>query len=147
MRPFLSIALPELPSYQQFTALVSLRMPEKKGLHIVEEEPVTYSTANEQACQMLELSEQSLKAARKEWEAISKTNADTARCVGCEDWWRISIKNVVRACINANIMVSTAKKAVKHAGSRNASDLLNLDMVESAKGYHPWWVVPKVSAK
>ncbi len=147
MRPFIPISLPEVPSYQQFAALISLRTPDKNSMHGSKVTSPTQSEINQQAAQMIELAEQSLKAARREWEAVSKANAETARCQGCEDWWRTSVKNVMRACINANIMVSTAKKALANAGSRNACDVLNVEMVESAKGYHRWWIVPKISAK
>ena len=146
MRPFISISLPEVPSYQQFAALISLRMPDKNGTYGSKVKPAQ-SEINQQASQMLELAEQSLKAARREWEAVSKANAETARCQGCEDWWRTSVKNVMRACINANIVVSTAKKALANAGTGDARDVLKVEMVESAKGYHPWWIVPKISAK
>ena len=105
------------------------------------------SEINQQAAPMLELAEQSLKSARREWEAVSKANAETARCQGCEDWWRTAVKNVMRACINANIVVSTAKKALANAGARKACDVLKVEMVESVKGYHQWWIVPKVSVK
>ena len=147
MRPFIPISLPEVPSYQQFAALISLRTPDKNSMYGPKVTPPTQSEVNQQAAQMLELAEQSLKAARREWEAVSKANAETARCQGCEDWWRNSVKNVMRACINANIVVSTAKKALANAGSRNARDVLNVEMVESVKGYHRWWIVPKISAK
>ena len=147
MRPFISISLPEVPSYQQFAALISLRTPDKNGTYDSKVKPTTQSEINHQAAQMLEHAEQSLKAARREWEAVSKANAETARCEGCEDWWRPSVKNVMRACINANIVVSTAKKALANAGTRNACDVLNVEMIESVKGYHPWWIVPKISAK
>ena len=147
MRPFISISLPEVPSYQQFAALISLRTPDKNGMHGSKAKSPTQSEINQQAAQMLELAEQSLKAARREWEAVSKANAETARCRGCEDWWRTAVKNVIRACINANIVVSTAKKALANAGTRNARDVLKVEMVESVKGYHPWWIVPKISAK
>lgn len=142
MRPFLSISLPEVPSYPEFASLVSLRTPDKTNAA-----PATQPEINEQASQILELADQALKAARREWEAVSKVNAETARCVGCEDWWRTSVKNMLRACITANIMVSTGKKAVVNAGSKDPKDVLKVEMVESGKGYHPWWVVPKISAK
>lgn len=147
MRPFISISLPEVPSYQQFAALISLRMPDKNGMYGSKVKPATQLEINLQAAQMLELAEQSLKAARREWEAVSKANAETARCQGCEDWWKTSVKNVMRACINANIVVSTAKKALANAGTRDARDVLKVETVESVKGYHPWWIVPKISAK
>jgi len=77
---------------------------------------------------------------------VSKANAKTARCVECEDWWRASVKNVLRACITANIMVATAKKTVANAGSKNIRDALSVKIPDSGKGYHPWWIVPRITA-
>lgn len=142
MRPFLAISLPEVPSYPEFASLVSLRASNKH-----EVAPATQGEINKQASQMLELADQALRAARKEWEAVSKVNAEAARCVGCEDWWRLGVKNVLRACITASIMVSTSKKIMATAGSKNAKDILKVELAESGKGYHPWWIVPKISAK
>ena len=142
MRPFLAISLPEVPSYPEFASLVSLRASNKH-----EGAPATQGEINQQASQMLELADQALRAARKEWEAVSKVNAEAARCVGCEDWWRLGVKNVLRACITASIMVSTSKEIIAIAGSKNAKDILKVELAESGKGYHPWWIVPKISAK
>lgn len=147
MRPFLSMSLPETPSYEEFTSLVSLRTPEKHDASSSHDSSATHAMLNEQASSILEVADQALKVARREWEAVSKANAETARCTGCEDWWRTSVKNVLRACITANIMVATAKKAVAKAGSGSIRHVLSVELVESGKGYHPWWIVPRITAK
>lgn len=144
MRPFLSISLPEVPSYPEFTALVSVRSAVKPG---VQGSRPSTTDLNEQALNILDVAEEALKVARKEWEAISKANAETARCVGCEDWWRTSVKNVLRACITANIGVATAKKITANTSSTGLREKLKVEIMESEKGYHAWWVVPKISAK
>ena len=142
MRPFLPISLPQVPSYPEFASLVSLHTPEKTN-----GTSASQGELNEQALQMLELAGQALQAARKEWEAIGKADAETARCVGCEDWWRTGVRNVLRACIAANIIVATAKKAMVNAGSKSAKDLLKMGMTQNGKGYHAWWAVPQISPK
>ena len=102
---------------------------------------------NNQASSILDVADQALKAARKDWEAISKAKAETARCVGCEDWWRTSVKNVVRACITANIMIATSKKAMSNAAFKDARDILIVEVAKSNELYHVWWMVPRISAK
>ena len=145
MRPFLFLSLPEVPSYPEFASLVSLR---KDGGMSTNDPKPTSSTQAEttaQAISILDIADQALKVARKEWEAVSKAKAETARCVPCEDWWRASVKNVLRATITANIMTTIAKKAFENFNIREASEILKVEIVESGKGYHPWWIVPKIS--
>ena len=142
VRPFLSLSLPEVPSYEEFASRVSLQAPDvsrQVALHNIE--------TNDQASSILEFADQALKAARKDWEVISKTKAETAQCVGCEDWWRGSVKNVVRACITANIMIATSRKAMSNAAYRDVRSVLKVEVVKSDELYHAFWVVPRISAK
>lgn len=146
MRPFLPLSLPEVPSFLDFSSVVSLRMPETTDFH---EFNASKDEVKEQALSVLDVAEQAMKAARKEWDAISKTDAETARCLGCEDWWKASVKNVVRACIAGSIAVATAKKGLMaaSANNRNIRDALRVELPEKEKRYHAWWVVPNISVK
>ena len=141
------MSLPEVPSYPEYASLLSLRTAAKDSPGKSTSTSLTATKTNEQALSILKLAEQALLTARKEWEAVSKANAEAARCIGCEDWWRTSVRNVVRSCITANIMITTAKKAVAIAGCNHAGNVLSLEMVESGKGYHAWWIVPRISSK
>ena len=110
----------------------------------------TFSRSNEirdQSSSILDFADQTLKAARRDWEAISKAKAETARCVGCEDWWRTSMKNVIRACITANIMIATLKKAISNAASEDAQDFPIVELAKSNELYHAWWIVPRILAQ
>ena len=144
MRPFLPLSIPEVPSYPEFSSLVSLRTPDTTD---VPESDASEDEIKEQALSILDVADQAMKAARKEWDAISKTNAETARCLGCEDWWKASAKNVVRACIAGNIAVATAKKGLMASlgDDRNMEDALRVEIPEKEKRYHAWWVVPSLS--
>lgn len=132
-----------MPSYPEFMALISLRSAEKAG-----EQNTNGAAAdiNEQILSILDVADQAMRAARKEWDATSKTNAQTARCMG-NDWWRGSVRNVVKASIAGNIAVATAKRASMTLGARNLGDLLTVEMPGKDKRYHPWWVVPVISIK
>lgn len=141
------MSLPEVPSYPEFASSVSLRTPEKDAGDPFHEIVSAKVGANDQASSILDFADQALRAARKNWEAVSKAKAETARCVDCEDWWRISVKNVVRACIAANIMVATSKKAMSNAASKDTQDILSAEVVKTDELYHAWWVVPRISAK
>ena len=146
MRPFLSVSLPEVPSYSEFASRVSLHSES-----IVGDPPHQWVSGRkeniDQASLILDFADQALRIARKNWEAISKANADTARCIGCDDWWRGSVKNVVRACITANIMVATSKKALSSAASTDVRNILKLEVVKSHEHYHAWWLVPRISVR
>ena len=147
MRPFLSVSLPEVPSYSEFTACVCLQNPKRNAEDSSHQTFPRKIETKGQAFSILDFADQALKAARRDWEAISKTKAETAQCVGCEDWWRTSIKNIVRACIMANIMVATSKKAMSNAASKDAQDMLTVELAKSNELYHPWWTVPRILAK
>lgn len=146
MRPFLPLSLPEVPSYPEFSSLVSLRTPETTD---VQDCNASKDEIKEQALSILDVADQAMKAARKEWDAISKTDPQTARCLGCEDWWKASVRNVVRGCIAGNIAVATAKKGLMapSGNDRNITDVLRVELPEKEKRYHAWWIVPSISVQ
>lgn len=144
MRPFLPLSLPEIPSYTDFVALVSLKPAEPKPNQNFK---ATDDGFKEQALSMLDIADQAMRVARKEWEAMSKMDARTARCLGCEEWWRNSTKNVVRACIAANIAVATARRGLMASRGKSAEDVLRVEIPDPVKNYHAWWLVPSVSMK
>ena len=94
-------------------------------------------TESERLDFLLSSADEALKVARKEWEEVSKSSAETARCLGCEKAWRNRVKNVVRSVIASSITVSTVRKG------GIGGQALKAEVPE--KGYHEWWVVPKVS--
>lgn len=144
MRPFSPMSLPELPTFAEFSALVSLHPSSTIGL---QDSTASIASTNAQAYSILEVAERAMKIARKEWEAVSKSSAETARCKNCEEWWRAGVKNVLRSCIGADIAIATAKKVVSNAGSVSAADRLKVDIGPSGQSYHPWWIVPKIQAR
>lgn len=74
---------------------------------------------------------------------MGKSSAETARCVGCEVEWRARVKDVIRSVIFAGIAIAAVKKWVGEGGRRGSGRMLEVDE-EGAKGYHDWWVVPKI---
>ena len=136
-----------MPSYSEFATRVSLHTLGKDAGDSFHQIAWTKIETKDEASSILDFADQALKAARKDWEAISKAKAETAGYVGCEDWWRTSVKNVVRACITANIMIAKLKKAMSNAASKDTQDIIKVEVVKSDELYHAWWVVPRVSAK
>lgn len=175
MRPFLAISLPEVPTYDQFLANVSMRPPDPNA---------SSAKIAAQAMSMLNVAERAFKSARKDWEAISRTSAEKANCQGsggggsgsggdggCESWWRDGVKDVLRSTIMGGIAVATTKKALNAATDvEEMRERVNVRVPPvgggggegdgesegeartgktkgNAKIYHAWWIIPEVSAK
>lgn len=143
MRPFLSLSLPEVPSYDEFRALVSLQTSESGRPNI----KASGDERRQQALSILNVAEQAMQVARREWEAMSKQSAEAARCRGCEDWWKSSIRDVVRASIAGNIAVATVRKGLVASRGKKMTDVLQVEIPAQEKRYHTWWVVPSISLR
>lgn len=144
MRPFLPIALPQVPSYSDFTSLIS---PRQTAAPTDIQRPNHTTALITQASLILDIADQTLREARKEWDAVSKTDPKTAQCTSCEDWWKSSVRDVVRACITGNIAVATAKKGLANLGKKEAKDIFTVMIPEKENRHHAWWVVPSISVK
>ncbi|KAL9040205.1 MAG: hypothetical protein Q9180_002050 [Flavoplaca navasiana] len=136
LRPFMQLSIPEVPSYAELTAATS----NVSGINKHE----GGLPAEKQSLPVLDMADEASKVARKEWEALSKMDVQAARCVDCEDWWRKSVKNVIRACIICSIAISTMKKG---AQDKPVKHILHAEMPEDGKTYHDFWVVPKLTTE
>lgn len=132
----MSLSIPDLPSYTNFMASYTAMglVADRKGSSSLRK--TTLDTATDL-----------IRTARKELEALSKLDAESARCQGSENWWRASVKNMLRACIMAGITVATIKKGIDQAGTRDLKDVLDVRLETSKESYHPWWIVPKISLR
>ena len=145
MRPFLGLSIPEVPTYLEFASLASLHVPGK--IPNPETKGFLPTKPTHEALTLLNSAAEALKNARKDWEAVSKAPAAMSRHTGCEEWWRADVKNVLRACIMANIAVGTAKKAVVGIEKgKKIGDVLRVDVDKEKGGYHGFWIVPQVAA-
>lgn len=123
MKPFLGIGLPELVQFEDLTRLVT--QPDESTLDL------------------LQFAADSAMGAKKGFEVLSKLGAEEAFCQGSQDSWVANIKACLKACIFTNITISTVRKAVETAG-KDGKVKLKVEIPASGKGYHDWWVVPKV---
>ncbi|KAL9588484.1 MAG: hypothetical protein Q9203_002705 [Teloschistes exilis] len=133
MRPFMQLSIPELPSYAELNGATSITRSDAEK-------------DEDQALSVLDMAEEATKVARKEWEALGKLEAEKARCVNCEEWWRASVKDIVRACIACSIAIATMKKAVQTPHGKPMREVLKVEM-PGEKSYHDFWLVPKVSLR
>ena len=144
VKPFAQVSYPSIPSFDQFVALVSLHSTKTTASEVID---VLEADRGKQALGILEVAESAVKEARTKWEQISKTDPASAKCLGFEEWWRTSIKSVLKSCIAANIAIATAKTAVANARGTDVAERLKVEILGSGKSYHPWWIVPKITAK
>lgn len=125
MKPFVSIGLPDLPSFEDFT----------QGTM----QPGTPTD------DILAYGEKALAGAKRGFEAVSKFSAEESFSVGSHDRWATSIKNGLKSCIAAGIAFSTLQKAVREAGNGGSGLKLQAEVPTPAKSYHEWWIVPRIS--
>lgn len=122
MKPFLPVSLPEPIPFANFEELST--------------------QPNESIKSLLNTATEAVTRSRKDFDLLSKMDSKTTRSEGCRDGWIKDIKDTQRACIAASIALSTMRKA-NDAGTKTKLQV-QIDM-GAGKGYHDWWVVPKVS--
>ena len=122
MKPFQVIGLPELIPHEELKTAVA--QPE------------------ESSSDLLRYAAESATGARKSFEVMSKFNAKNAFCQGSYDSWLANIKDCLKACIFTGITIAAVKKAMESAEPGNIK--IKVEIPPAGKGYHDWWVVPKV---
>lgn len=78
---------------------------------------------------------------------MSKIDPKIAQCMSCEDWWKSSVRDVIRACITGNIAVATVKRGLTNSSTKEVKDVFTVMMPEKEKRHHAWWVVPSILVK
>jgi N-alpha-acetyltransferase 35, NatC auxiliary subunit len=123
MKPFMSIGLPELIPCDELTRLVT--------------------QPDETTTDLLSFASDSVTGAKKGFEILSKLSEKDAYCQGSHDSWLKNTKDCLKACIFTSITVAAVKKAVEAAG-KDGKVSIKVEIPITGKGYHDWWVVPKV---
>lgn len=151
MRPFATIGLPQLPSFDDFrraTAQPETSIPE-----------------------LLRYADGAVGGAKKGYEALARMQDVQTFSVGCHDRWLAAVRACQKATIAAGLAVAALQRAVEqHEKDQKAAaekdqggdemadgegekktkvmvgeDMgLRVEMPEEGKGYHDWWIVPKV---
>ncbi|KAH9893729.1 Mak10-domain-containing protein [Xylariomycetidae sp. FL2044] len=149
MRPFAGIALPQLPTLDEFTRAVA--------------QPDTPLD------DLLAYAGSAVGGARKGYEALGRLSDAQAFSVHAHDRWLANVRGCLRAAIAAGLAVATLRKAVEEGeekkrtsaggggkGDDDGGNLglergeaerrlgLRVEMPNEGKGYHDWWIVPKL---
>ena len=163
MKPFQGIGLPEVTPFDDFTKYViqspprpysddnmryEVRMKPFQGIGLPEVTPfddfTKYVTQPETSTlKLLKFASDSALGAKKGFEVLSKLTDKEAFCQGSYDAWLSNIKACLKACIFTSITIATVKKAVEAVGKEGLVKL-KVEIPKSGKGYHDWWIVPKV---
>ncbi|KAH6900172.1 Mak10 subunit, NatC N-terminal acetyltransferase-domain-containing protein [Thelonectria olida] len=124
MRPFASIGLPALPTFEEFTT--GTAQPE-------------HPTPD-----LLDYAERAQVGAKEGFEQLSsRFTAETSFSTGSHDRWLLSTKNGLRSCIMTGIAISAVQKALQNS-SATGELKIKAEVPIPDKCYHNWWVVPKI---
>ncbi|KUI57998.1 N-alpha-acetyltransferase 35, NatC auxiliary subunit [Cytospora mali] len=127
MRPFLTIELPDLPPFADFVQ--STKQPDKSDR------------------QLLDCAEAAVAGAKKGYEHLTKFGETEAFTVGGETHarWKAGRKSEFKSVIQASLATSALRKVVdaREKGVEMAEVKVEVPLPD--KGYHEWWIVPKVT--
>ncbi|KAL2135794.1 hypothetical protein VTI74DRAFT_6860 [Chaetomium olivicolor] len=123
MKPFAPVGLPELPSFETFTLQVT--------------KPRTATMA------LLDDAARAAAEARGGLDVLAKMSEGDAFAVGCHGRWIKGVKEWTKAAIAVGVALSAVQRAVLEGKEGR----LSVEVPEVGKGYHEWWVVPRVVQK
>lgn len=123
MKPFQLIGLPELVPQGELSRVVA--------------------QSEESTMDLLKYAAESALAAKKGFEIISKLSAKDAYCQGSYDSWLKNVKDCLKACIFTGISIAAVKKAIQSM-PKGGNIGIQVEIPVTGKGYHDWWIVPKV---
>lgn len=126
MKPFAPIGLPALPTFEEFTAGT-------KQLETSSEDLLAYA-------------ERAISGAKQGFETMSKLSAQDSFSVGSHDPWTASVKNCLKSCIATGLAVTAIRKELVDAAQGKQSSV-KVEVPLPEKGYHEWWIVPKIIPK
>ena len=132
MKPFLSLSIPQIMSYEEFEkrSTIGLKRPKDliAGLQVVDN---------------------AVREAKKQFALLQKRPAEHMRVLSVsEKWNKRWVAPSLMACIATGIAIATLQKVQKTHCQSNIRDLkrlLEVHIPAVEERYHEWWIVPKVS--
>ena len=138
---------PPRPIFEDFLARVALRATPDDNPLVAK---VLYRTSTKhQALGILELAGRKSQMAKEAWQNIAKWSAMKAQSRHCDDKRVNDVRNVMKACITANMRIADFKKTLKNIDDSNIKDLkdyLKVDLPTAEAAHHKWWLVPQAVA-
>ncbi|KAM7186359.1 putative mak10 subunit [Naviculisporaceae sp. PSN 640] len=130
MKPFATIFFPELPEYDEFKEKST-----RPGMSLDD---------------LLEAAGTYMAKAKTGYEEMSKYNGEQAFAMGCLKRWTAGVKGALKSAIAVGVAIAAVKRAVEAAdgeGTEAATYVkgrLEVEVPKPDKGYHEWWIVPKI---
>lgn len=125
MKPFVSISLPALPTFEHFT------------------EGSTQPDASTET--LLEHASRAVLGAKKGLEAMAKLSAEDSFSVGSHDSWTANAKSTLKSCISTSLAITNIQAALSKKGSESNGLSIRAEVPTPDKAYHHWWLVPKIA--
>ncbi|KAK4205748.1 putative MAK10 subunit [Triangularia verruculosa] len=126
MKPFGTIGLPELPSWEVYRASTDRAQVETEKL--------------------LEDARLSLEQAQRGLEVVARMSEKESFSVGCYERWLGGVTGQIRAVEKAGVVVEVVMRKLEEKGEGTKGKELGLKVGigKAAEGEHEWWVVPTV---
>ena len=138
---------PPRPVFEDFLARVALRATPDDNPAVAK---VLYRTSTKhQALGILEIAARKSQMAKEAWQNIAKWPAIKAQSRYCDDKRVNNAKNVMKACITANMRIADFKKTLNNIDGSNIKDLkdyLKVDLPIAEAAHHKCWLVPQAVA-
>ncbi|KAK3944495.1 N-alpha-acetyltransferase 35, NatC auxiliary subunit [Diplogelasinospora grovesii] len=134
MKPFSTVGLPELPSFETFKNATA--------------QPDT-STAD-----LLTYALRAVEGAKRGFhDGLAVLNEKEAFTVGTHERWVARTKNTLKSVISTSIAIGAVQRALNNNGENNNKECrddvlhndLKVEVPKPDKTYHEWWIVPKIT--
>ena len=104
------------------------------------------TSTKHQALGILEIAARKSQMAKEAWQNVAKWPAIKAQSRYCDDKRVNDAKNVMKACITANMRIADFKKTLNNIDDSNIKDLkdyLKVDLPIAEAAHHKCWLVPQ----
>lgn len=141
MAPFLTITVPQVPSEPVYVAAIS----PLSAHHPAANYPSGPVADQQEVLALLACADAANREAKAEWELVRKTDISIIGVGGDASAWKSRVKDVQKSVIAAGVAIAVVKRWVEGGGEVTGKKLA-VEVLSDRKAYHPWWIVPKVSA-
>ena len=146
MKPFIDIDDPPCPELDVIQNLVTLR---HDGDSVVSKDMNAVLQADQasQALGILSVSIEELSKAKTEWMSASKKGTLNSSESTAIRWSKSDVQDTTKACIAANVAAAEARKGIENREKAVLLDCFQVSIPKHEDVHHPWWIVPKITAK
>lgn len=134
MKPFLTITVPEAPSFEEFVVAMK-----PFGSYLKPSHPINLIGA-----EILKEVEESVKTAKLEFNKMKKCGAQASGSGGLEPSWEQNINSILASCVSAGVTAAALWMDLERSSRMDVGGTLKMSLLEPGKRYHDWWIVPQI---